>query len=92
MSMKKNNFYTIKDISVSLGVGRDTVRRFINYCEETKAYTLPEPIRGPYNAYIYTKESAEEVMYLFKNKKHGEMAQYNIEHWGGTKRKRKKSE
>lgn len=85
----KNNFVTITDMSKQLKVGRDSLRRFINYCEETQAYTLPEHIRGPYNAYIYTKEDSEVVMNLFKNKKHGEMAEYNIKHWGGTKRKRK---
>lgn len=82
--------YNLKDMAKECGVGEGTILAFIKYRIE---YNLPVPNPIPYqkNYYVYEEKDAKEIMELFRNKKHGEMAEYNYKHnWGKSYREKNK--
>ena len=46
---------------------------------------INNPILLADSKYIFTKEDADKIIEMFKNKKHGEMAEYNYKHCWGKK-------
>ncbi|MGM9543563.1 MAG: hypothetical protein ACI3T9_01135 [Romboutsia timonensis] len=72
----------LKDIAMKCGVGEGAILNFIKYCIET-GKEIPGPIPYQRSYYTYDEESANKIAEMFKNKKRGEMAEYNYKHnWG----------
>ena len=63
--------YKLEDIAKECEVQKDAILAFIKYRIE---YNMPVP------KYVYSDESAKEIIELFKNKKYGEMSEYNYNH------------
>lgn len=74
--------FTIKDIAERCGVKPCAVLSFIKYCLEV-GKEIPSPIPYQRQYYVYTSDDANTIIDMFKNKKRGEMAEYNYKHnWG----------
>ena len=84
--------YKLEDIAKECGVQKDAILAFIKYRIE---YNMPVPQPEPYQSskYVYSDESAKEIIELFKNKKYGEMSEYNYNHrYGKAFREKHKRE
>ena len=59
--------YKLEDIAKECGVQKDAILAFIKYRIE---YNMPVPQPEPYQSskYVYSDESAKEIIELFKNK------------------------
>ena len=74
--------YNLKDIAKECGVKEGSILSYIKYCIETKK-DIPSPIPYQRSYYVYDEKSAKKIAEMFKNKKRGEMAEYNYKHnWG----------
>lgn len=71
--------WKLEDIAKECGVKKDAILAFIKYRIE---YNMPVPQPEPYqkSKYVYSEESAKDIINLFKNKKYGEMSDYNYKH------------
>ena len=65
--------YKLEDIAKECGVQKDAILAFIKYRIE---YNMPVPQPEPYQSskYVYSDESAKEIIELFKNT-HKELAE-----------------
>lgn len=76
------NKYSLKDIAAECGVGEGAILAYIKYRIES-GLEVPNPIPYQRSYYVYDEEGAKTIIELFKNKKRGEMAEYNYKHnWG----------
>lgn len=74
--------YDINYIADKCNVKKGSIISYIKYCFEY-GISIPEPIPYQSTKYTYTKENADKIAEMFKNKKRGEMAEYNYKHsWG----------
>lgn len=76
--------YKLKDIANICNVGEGAILNFIKYCVET-GKDIPNPIPYQRSYYTYDAEAANKIVEMFKNKKRGEMAEYNYKHNWGSK-------
>lgn len=82
--------YDLEYIAKQCNVKSGAIRAYIKYCVEY-GIEIPSPIPYSKTIYTYTKENADKIAQMFKNKKRGEMAQYNYDHnWGAGYRNRHK--
>lgn len=87
--------YSLEDMGKECGVKGGTILAYIKYCV-TYNIDIPSPI--PYakfkfpndkSEYIYEKSDAMIIISMFKNKKRGEMAEYNyINNYGKSFREK----
>ena len=76
--------YGLEDIGKMCGVKGGSISNFIKYCIEV-GRDVPNPIPYQKNYYTYDEESALKIAEMFKNKKRGEMADFNYRHNWGSK-------
>lgn len=76
--------YDVNYIASACGVYKNSIINYIKYCVEY-GIEVPQPIPYQSSKYIFTKEDADKIIEMFKNKKHGEMAEYNYKHCWGKK-------
>lgn len=71
--------YDLQEIAHECGVAKGTILAFIKYHIE-KGTEMPTPIPYQRSYYVYDEEGANKIIEMFKNKKRGEMADYNYRH------------
>ena len=76
--------YDTAYIAEKCGVRKSTIVSYIKYCAEY-GIKIPQPIPYQSSKYVFTKEDADTIIEMFKNKKRGEMAEYNYKHCWGKK-------
>jgi hypothetical protein len=76
--------YDTAYIAEKCGVRKSTIVSYIKYCAEY-GIEIPQPIPYQSSKYVFTKEDADTITEMFKNKKRGEMAEYNYKHCWGKK-------
>ena len=76
--------FTLKDIAEMCNVGEGAILAFIKYRIET-GQSVPNPIPYQRSYYVYNENNAKMIADMFKNKKRGEMAEYNYKHNWGSK-------
>ena len=65
-------------------VKRGSIVSYIKYCAES-GIEIPNPVPYQSSKYVYTIEDAKTIAEMFRNKKRGEMAEYNYKHCWGKK-------
>lgn len=84
--------FTAKDIAVDCDVTENTIIHFIKFCNTTGYIELPDPVPYAKSKYTYTELDSIYIIKMFKNKKRGAMAEYNLKHkWGAKVRKKYKN-
>ena len=76
--------YDVNYIAEQCGVKRGSIVSYVKYCAE-EGINIPKPIPYQSSKYVYTKQDADTIAEMFKNKKRGEMAEYNYKHCWGKK-------
>ena len=76
--------YDVNYIAEQCGVKKGSIVSYIKYCAET-GIEIPTPIPYQSSKYVYRKEDADIIAEMFRNKKRGEMAEYNYKHCWGKK-------
>ena len=76
--------YDIDYIAEQCGVKRGSIVSYLKYCA-LSGIDVPQPIPYQSSKYVYTKQDADKIAEMFKNKKRGEMAEYNYKYCWGKK-------
>lgn len=76
--------YDVNYIAEQCGVKRGSIVSYLKYCA-LSGIEVPQPIPYQSSKYVYTKQDADKIAEMFKNKKRGEMAEYNYKHCWGKK-------
>ena len=72
----------INYIAEKCGVKKNSIISYIKYCI-LYGIEIPQPIPYQSSKYVYNIEDADKIADMFKNKKRGEMAEYNYKYsWG----------
>ena len=71
--------YDVNYIAEQCGVKRGSIVSYVKYCSEA-GIEIPQPIPYQSSKYVYSKQDADKIIEMFRNKKRGEMAQYNYKH------------
>lgn len=76
--------YDVNYIAEQCGVKKGSIVSYVKYCAES-GIEIPQPIPYQSSKYVYSKQDADIIAEMFKNKKRGEMAEYNYKHCWGKK-------
>ena len=76
--------YDVNYIATQCGVKRGSIVSYVKYRAEA-GIEIPQPIPYQSSKYVYTEDDANKIIEMFRNKKRGEMAEYNYKHCWGKK-------
>ena len=71
--------YNVDYIAEQCGVKKGSIVSYLKYCA-LSGIEVPQPIPYQSSKYVYTKQDADKIAEMFKNKKRGEMAEYNYKY------------